>query len=73
VAEVKAFESYAGFDLELEPEKGRQIVDAERNATVATTKIQPDEPDEPNEGERLFHSQKSVKGTPLHFIIDRVI
>jgi hypothetical protein len=42
----------------------------EPSATVATTKIQPGEPDEPKEGERLFHSQMWVKGTPLHFIVD---
>jgi hypothetical protein len=42
----------------------------EPSATVATTKLQPGEPDEPEEGERLFHSQMWVKGTPLHFIID---
>jgi hypothetical protein len=37
----------------------------EPSATVATTKLQPGEPDEPEEGERLFHSQMWVKGTPL--------
>jgi hypothetical protein len=57
-------------DSDLEPERGRQIIDAEPNATIATTKLQPGEPDEPKEGERLFHSQMWVKGTPLHFIID---
>jgi hypothetical protein len=56
VAEVKASESNAGSDSELELERGRQIIDAEPNATVATTKLQPDEPDEPEEGEHLFHS-----------------
>jgi hypothetical protein len=40
------------------------------SATVATTKVQPGEPDELEEGERLFHSQMWVKGTPLHFIVD---
>jgi hypothetical protein len=70
VAEVKASESDAGSDSESEPERGRQIIDAEPSATVATTKLQPSEPDEPEEGERLFHSQMWVKGTPLHFIID---
>jgi hypothetical protein len=43
----------------------------EPNATVATTKLQPGEPDEPEEGERLFHSQMWVKGTLVHFIVDR--
>jgi hypothetical protein len=53
-----------------ETERGRWIIDAEPNATVATTKIHPGEPDELEEGECLFHSHMWVKGTPLHFIID---
>jgi hypothetical protein len=43
------------------------------SATVATTKIHPNELDEPEEGEHLFHSQMWVKGTLLHFIVDRGI
>ena len=43
VDEMRAFESYACSDSELEPdkgnEKGKQIIDANPNATVATTKI----------------------------------
>jgi hypothetical protein len=70
VAEVKASKSDAGSDSESEPERGRQIIDAEPSATVATTKLQHGEPDEPEEGECLFHSQMWVKGTPLHFIVD---
>jgi hypothetical protein len=70
VAEVKASESDVGFDSESEPERLRWIIDMEPNATIATTKLQHGEPDEPEEGERLFHSQMWVKGTPLHFIID---
>jgi hypothetical protein len=70
VAKVKASESDAGSDSESEPERGRWIIDVEPSATVATTKLQHGEPDEPEEGERLFHSQMWVKGTPLHFIID---
>jgi hypothetical protein len=70
VAEVKASESDADYDSEPEPERGRQSIDVEPSATVATTKLQPGEPDEPEEGECLFHSQMWVKGTPLHFIID---
>jgi hypothetical protein len=42
----------------------------ELSAIVATTKIQRGEPNEPEEGERFFHSQLWVKGTPLPFIID---
>jgi hypothetical protein len=59
-----------GFDFESEPDKGKQIIDAEPSATIATTKVQPSEPEEPEEGERLFHSQMWVKGAPLHFIVD---
>jgi hypothetical protein len=39
VAKVKASKSDVGFDSELEPKMGRQIIDAEPNATVATTKL----------------------------------
>jgi hypothetical protein len=70
VAEVKAYELDVDSDSEPEPERGRQIIDIEPSATIATTKLQPGEPDEPEEGESLFHSQMWVKGTPLHFIID---
>jgi hypothetical protein len=70
MAEVKASESDAGYDSELEPERGRHIINVEPSATVSTTKLQPGETDEPEEGEHLFHSQMWVKGTLLHFIID---
>jgi hypothetical protein len=70
VAEVKASKSDVSLDYDLELERGRQIIDVEPSATVATTKLQASEPDEPEEGERLFHSQMWVKGTPLHFIVD---
>jgi hypothetical protein len=70
VAEVKASKLDVDSDSELEPEKGRWIIDVEPSATVATTKLQPSEPDEPEEGECLLHSQMWVKGTPLHFIVD---
>jgi hypothetical protein len=70
VDEVKALELDAGSDSESEPERGIQIIDAEPNATIATTKLQSGGPKEPEEGKHLFHSQMWVKGTPLHFIID---
>jgi hypothetical protein len=35
-----------------------------------TKTIQLEEPTHLEEGEHLFHSQKQVKGTPLHFIVD---
>jgi hypothetical protein len=60
VAEMRASESYACSDTELEPEKGndrgKQIINVEPNATVATTKIQKEEPEDPEEEEHLFHS-----------------
>ena len=39
VAKVKASKSDVGFDSELEPERRRQIINAEPNATVATTNL----------------------------------
>jgi hypothetical protein len=56
VAEVKASESNVGFKFDLEPKKGRKIIDTKPNATTATTNIQPNEPNEPEEGKCLFHS-----------------
>jgi hypothetical protein len=56
VAEVKAYESDADSESELEPERGRWIIFVEPSATVATTKLHLGEPDEQEEGERLFHS-----------------
>eukprot|EP00253_Pinus_taeda_P024804 PITA_24804 len=74
VAELKASESEACSDPEPEPNKGngkgKQIIDVDPIATVATAKIQKNEPKEPEEGERLFHSQMWVKGSPLQFIVD---
>jgi hypothetical protein len=67
---VKASESDVGSDSESEPERGRRIINTKPSATIATTKLQPDEPDKPEKGEHLFHSQMWVKGTPLHFIVD---
>jgi hypothetical protein len=73
VAEVKASELDTGSDSKSEPERGRQIINAEPSAIVATTKLHLGEPDDPEEGEHLFHSQMWVKGTPLHIIVDRGI
>ena len=74
VAEMRASESDACSDSESEPEKGnekgKQIIDAEPNATVATTKVRKEEPEDPEEEERLFHSQMWVKGSPVQFIVD---
>jgi hypothetical protein len=70
MAKLKASESEVDSDSESNPEGGKQIIDVEPSATVATTKVQPSEPEEPEEGEHLFHSQMWVKGAPLHFIVD---
>jgi hypothetical protein len=74
VAELKDSESDACSDSKLEPDKGndrgKQIIDAEPNAIVATTKIQNEEPKYPEEAECLFHSKMWVKGSPLQFIVD---
>ena len=74
VAEMRASESDACSDSESKPEKGnekgKQIIDAEPNATVATTKVQKEEPEDLEEEERLFHSQMWVKGSPVQFIVD---
>ena len=50
-----------------------QIIDADPTAIIATATIYPEEPTDPEEGDHLFHSKMWVKGTPLHFIVDRGI
>jgi len=77
VVELKVSESDACSNSESElhkgNDKGKQIIDAEPNATVATTKIQKEEPEDLEEEERFFHSQMWVKGSPLQCIIDNRI
>jgi hypothetical protein len=70
IVELKASESEIDSDSESNPEGGKQIIDAEPSATVATTKVRPSEPEEPEEGECFFHSQMWVKGALLNFIVD---
>jgi hypothetical protein len=70
MVELKASESKVDSDSESNLEGGKQIIDVEPSAIVATTKVRPSEPKEPEEGECLFHSQMWVKGAPLHFIVD---
>eukprot|EP00253_Pinus_taeda_P022234 PITA_22234 len=74
VAELKASKSDACFDFESEfdkgNDKGKQIINAEPNATIATMKVQKEEPTNLEEEEHLFHSQMWVKGSPLQFIVD---
>ena len=61
VAEIKASESDVYSDIKLEPkkgnERGKKIIDAEPNTTVATMKIQKEEPEDSDKEECLFHSQ----------------
>jgi hypothetical protein len=52
---VKSSKSDVDSESKLEGERGRQIIDTEPSATVATTNLQHGEPDEPEEGEHLFH------------------
>eukprot|EP00253_Pinus_taeda_P017352 PITA_17352 len=65
---------YACSNSESEPDKGndkgKHIIDADPNATIATAKIQKNEPEDPEEEERLFHSYMWVKGSLLQFIVD---
>eukprot|EP00253_Pinus_taeda_P023032 PITA_23032 len=74
VAKLKASESDACYDSESEPDKGndkgKQIIDANPNAIITTTKIQKEEPKHPEEEEHLFHSHRWVNGSPLQFIVD---
>ena len=74
MTELNSSELDACFDFELEPnkrnDKGKEIIDVEPNANVATTKIHKNDTDDPEEGERFFHSQMWVKGSSLQFIVD---
>jgi hypothetical protein len=57
-------------DFDSEKDNEKWIIDVEPSATIATTKIQPEESKDLVEGECLFHSQMWVKGTPLYFVVD---
>ena len=74
VAKLKAPELDASSDPESEPDKGddkgKQIIDVDHSAIVATTKLQREDPEDLKEGQRLFHSQMWVKGSPLSFLFD---
>lgn len=73
VTKMKASELDLDFISDSEMDKGKKIIDAEPSATIATTKIQPEDLEELKEGECLFHSQMWVNGVPLHFIVDNGI
>jgi hypothetical protein len=70
VADIKDNEPNLDSESDSENNGKIQIIDADPTTIVATAAIQPEEPTDIEEGERLFHSQMWVKGTPLHFIID---
>jgi hypothetical protein len=70
VADIKDKELNPDLESNSENNGKRQIIDADPTAIFATAAIQPEEPTDPEEGERLFHSQMWVNGTPLHFIVD---
>eukprot|EP00253_Pinus_taeda_P023244 PITA_23244 len=74
VAKLKVSELDACADSESKldkgNDKGKQMIDAEPNAIVATMKIQKEEPKDPEGEEHLLHSQMWVKGSLLQFIVD---
>jgi hypothetical protein len=71
VPKLKDTESIPNSNYDSDNNKRREIIDAETNITITTTIIQLEEPKDPKEGGCLFHSQMWVKGTPLHFIVNR--
>ena len=73
MAKIKSSESNPNFHSEpnaIATDNGRQIIDADPTATIATTHIQIEDPEESEAEECLFHSQMWVKGMPLHFVVD---
>jgi len=70
VVEMKASESDVGSKFELDPNKGKQTIDAKPNATISITNVEQSDPEDSKEGECLFHSQMWVKGALFHFITD---
>jgi hypothetical protein len=70
LAKIKDKESNPDLESNSENTGKEQIIDADPTVIFTTVTIQPEEPTDPEEGERLFHSQMWVKGTPLHFIVD---
>ena len=71
MSEIKDKEPNPDLESDSEDNGRRHIIDADPTTTVATTTIQAKEITYFEEGERLFHSQMWVKGTPLHLIIYR--
>jgi hypothetical protein len=73
VDELKDIEPNPDMEFDLENIENRYIINANPTATITTKTIQLEELVDPKEGERLFHSHMWVKGTPLHFIVDKGI
>jgi hypothetical protein len=71
VTKIKDKDPNPNSESDSENTSERQIIDTYPTPIVATATIQPEEPTYPEEGERLFHSQMWVTGTPLHFIFYR--
>jgi len=71
VAKFKEKESKHELDSDSKHNKGKQIINAEPTTTIMARTIQRKEPEELEEGESLFHSHMWVKGSPLHFIVER--
>jgi hypothetical protein len=70
VAEIKYKEMNPDSEFDSENTNRRQIIDIDPTAIFMTVTIQLEEPTNFEEGERLFHTQRWVKGTVLHFIVD---
>jgi hypothetical protein len=71
VVDIKDKEPNPDSESDIESNEKIQIIDVDPTATITTATIQPKEPTDPKEGEHLFHSHMWVKGTPLHFIVDK--
>jgi hypothetical protein len=71
VAKVKDKDPKHDSESGLENIEKIKIIDLDPTSTIVTATIQLEELVDPEEGEHLFHSHMSVKGTPLHFIVDR--
>lgn len=56
VVDMKFLESNSCSNFELEPDKGKQIIDIEPYATISTTKVKKKEFEDSEEGECLFLS-----------------
>ena len=73
MAEIKYSESDPDSDSEPNATaayNGKEIINVDPTATIATAQIQLEDPEESEAEECLFHSQMWVNGMPLHFVVD---